>query len=86
METAVFFRQAENNSSAIMDDGNRNSFDESNAPLLENALESGTHGDGGAGGMQLEFVSGTIDRARMGTFERVLWRVLRGNLYMNYAE
>ena len=32
------------------------------------------------------FVSGTIDRARMGTFERVLWRVLRGNLYMNYAE
>lgn len=34
----------------------------------------------------LRFVSGTIDRARMGTFERVLWRVLRGNLYMNYAE
>lgn len=32
------------------------------------------------------FVSGTIDRERMGTFERVLWRVLRGNLYMNYAE
>jgi V-type H+-transporting ATPase subunit a len=34
----------------------------------------------------LEFVSGTIDRARMPTFERVLWRVLRGNLYMNHID
>lgn len=44
METDVFFRQAAANPSAIMDDGNRGSFDESNAPLLENALEAG-HGD-----------------------------------------
>lgn len=34
----------------------------------------------------LRFVAGTIDRTRMATFERILWRVLRGNLYMNYAE
>lgn len=32
------------------------------------------------------FVSGTIDRTRVQTFERVLWRVLRGNLYMNHAD
>lgn len=88
METAVFFRQAENNPSAIMDDSaGRSSYDEGTAPLLENAMEHGTGGDAsGFAGMSLEFVSGTIDRARMATFERVLWRVLRGNLYMNYAE
>lgn len=34
----------------------------------------------------LEFVAGTIDRARMSTFERILWRVLRGNLYMNHTD
>ncbi len=32
------------------------------------------------------FVTGTLDRARIPTFERVLWRVLRGNLYMNHTD
>ena len=35
---------------------------------------------------QLRFVAGTIDRTRIATFERVLWRVLRGNLYMNQTD
>ena len=42
-------------------------------------------GDAGLSGFDLEFVSGTIERSRMPTFERILWRVLRGNLYMNYS-
>jgi V-type H+-transporting ATPase subunit a len=36
--------------------------------------------------MFLRFVAGTIERARLPTFERVLWRVLRGNLYMNHTD
>ena len=63
----------------------RSSFDESSAPLLqhddrENNFSSATVQ------MDLEFVAGTIDRARLSTFERVLWRVLRGNLYMNHTD
>lgn len=36
--------------------------------------------------MHLGYVTGVIPRARMQTFERVLWRSLRGNLYLKSAE
>lgn len=36
--------------------------------------------------LHLGYVTGVISRARMQTFERVLWRSLRGNLYMKSAE
>jgi len=39
-----------------------------------------------AGSSSLNFVAGVILRQRMGIFERILFRALRGNLYMNFAE
>ncbi|RSH89258.1 H(+)-transporting V0 sector ATPase subunit a [Saitozyma podzolica] len=83
-ETAGFFNEAEHRHTEI-----RTSFDDGDgtAPLLEHAAEYGTlPGESSLAGFDLEFVAGTIERTRMPTFERILWRVLRGNLYMNYSE
>lgn len=83
-ETASFFNEAEGRQTEI-----RSSFDDHDGttPLLEAAAEYGNlPGESSLAGFDLEFVAGTIDRDRMPTFERILWRVLRGNLYMNYTE
>ncbi|WVO15822.1 hypothetical protein L204_103484 [Cryptococcus depauperatus] len=81
-ETAGFFDEAGHRHTEI-----RASIDDADgtAPLLEHAAEYGTL-PGEPSGFDLEFVTGTVERVRMPTLERILWRVLRGNLYMNYSE
>lgn len=82
-ETATFF----NNVNGYRDDI-RSSFDDSSMqddsrPLLDNDNQSeSSH----FANFELDFVVGTIDRSKLATFERILWRVLRGNLFMSHND
>ncbi|KAF8745024.1 hypothetical protein AX14_012029 [Amanita brunnescens Koide BX004] len=78
-ETAVFFEKAQ-----AQRDDIRSSFDDSSAPLLHDDRENYLSATSFI--VDLEFIAGTIERSRIPIFERVLWRVLRGNLYMNYTD
>ncbi|QIW99413.1 hypothetical protein AMS68_004931 [Peltaster fructicola] len=82
-EAGGFFDRARGQTEDI-----RQSIDSNDdAPLLRDVEQAnGSTEEHALSVMNIGFVAGTISQERMAAFERILWRTLRGNLYMNHSE
>lgn len=82
-EAGGFFDRAHGNVDEI-----RASTDDDDAPLLQDveAHDQSADAERSFSGMNIGFVAGVVPRDRVEVFERILWRALRGNLFMNQTE
>ncbi|EGX93409.1 vacuolar ATP synthase 98 kDa subunit [Cordyceps militaris CM01] len=87
-EAGSFFDRAHGNVEEIRASMDGGSGGQDDAPLLADVEQhrAAPEVERSFGGMNIGFVAGVIARDRVGAFERILWRTLRGNLYMNQSE
>ncbi|XP_076042466.1 V-type ATPase subunit a family protein Vha100-1 isoform X2 [Oratosquilla oratoria] len=61
-------------------------FDENESEPTSSITQNLIPAEEGKGPVQLGFVAGVINRERMPMFERMLWRVCRGNVFLRQSE
>lgn len=60
--------------------------EEANDSITRNLINEEQQNPGVMGRGRLEFVAGVINRERVPAFERMLWRISRGNVFLRQAE
>ncbi|XP_063718624.1 V-type proton ATPase 116 kDa subunit a 1-like isoform X4 [Symsagittifera roscoffensis] len=85
LRTSTFFQEADSHRfSSPAQHGGRH--DEEAEALLDQENAAAMQQSGGAGTLKLGVVAGVIKRELLGAFERVLWRVCRGNVFLKHAD